>query len=77
MFNDVFDIDGININYRVGLVLQSASRARVSMGSSFGSFRMSPDPQHMKIKVIPKISAIKNSNHNLVSQRSNPCPRRY
>ena len=31
MFNDVFD--GININYRVGQVLQAASRLRVKLGS--------------------------------------------
>ena len=64
MFNDVFD--GININYGIDQVLQAASRARVSLGSSFGRFRMSPalsiagDLLHMNIKVFPVFSAIKN-----------------
>ena len=40
VFNDVFD--GININYGIDQVLQAASRARVSLGSSFGRLRMSP-----------------------------------
>ena len=54
MFNDVFD--GININYGIDQVLQAASRARVSLGLSFGWFRMSPvlsitgDLLHMNIK---------------------------
>ena len=68
MFNDVFD--GININYGIDQVLQAAIRARVSLGSSFGWFRMSPalsitgDLLHMNIKVIPVISAIEKSHHN-------------
>ena len=68
VFKDV--VDGININYGIDQVLQAAIRARVSLGSSFGWFRMSPalsitgDLLHMNIKVIPVISAIEKSHHN-------------
>ena len=71
MLNDVFN--GININYGVGQVYKQLAEweyPRVHRYDGFGC----PQPYltqgthslHMKIKVVPVISAIKNLQHNQV-----------
>ena len=71
VFNDVFN--GININYGVGEVYKQLAEQeypRVHRQNGFGCpqsyLSQGTHSLHLKIKVVPVISAIKKSHHNQV-----------